>query len=170
MRLLLILLILATPLSSQAEVEITHFKSGLACTKITPTPESPGWICQPTEEILVTDQGVCVFNGNKMPCTWMGFEFDYKGASKGEKLQCVVESSVPVNIGNPKQLVAENARLHPYELPLESESGHFFNPQYIGFSVARKGSETHVDKGSCKSNGRVVFEYRFNIRYPAVDE
>jgi len=170
MRLLLFLLALVISLPSHAAVEITNFKSGLACTKAKQTETGTGWICQPTEEVLVTDQGVCVFNGSETPCTWIGFEFDYKGAQKGTKLHCVSQTSEPVDRGNPELLIAKDADSQSYELELAPGSGHFFNPQYFGFTTRPKGSEFLVNTGNCKSDGRIVFAYKFKIRFATVTE
>jgi hypothetical protein len=170
MRPLLILLALAISLPSRAAVEVANFRSGLACTETSLTKAGSGWICQPTEDVLITDQGVCVFNGAEEPCTWIGFEFDYKGAKKGNKLQCVSETSAPVDAGNPGQLIAKGTDTQPYELELTSESGHFFNPQYFVFGVRSRGRETLINTGRCMSDGQVVFEYRFNIRFPVMLE
>lgn len=166
MRLFLLLLALVIPRQSHAEVEITNFRSGLACTNTRLTSDAAGWICQPTEDVLMTDQGVCIFDGVKHPCTWIGFEFDYKGARKGTKLQCVSETSAPVDEGNPERLLAKDVSSQPFELDLDSDSGHFFNPQYFVFGVRPEGGHTLVNKGYCKSNGRTIFEYRFNILFP----
>ena len=165
---LLVLFALPIPLPSQAAVEVSNFRSGLACAGARTSEEGAGWICQSTEEVLVTDQGTCVFNGTRKPCTWIGFEFDYKGAERGTKLQCVSETSAPVDAGNPGQLVAKDTSSQPYELELEPGSGHFFNPQYFVFGVRSKGRETLVNTGHCKSDGRIVFEFKFNIRFPTV--
>jgi hypothetical protein len=170
MRPLLFILALAISLPSQAAVEITNFRSGLACTKTKLTEDGSGWICQPTENVLITDQGVCVFSGTEQPCTWIGFEFDYKGAQNGTKLECVSVTSVPVDEGNPEQLIAKNTDSQPYELELKPESGHFFNPQFFAFTTRPKGKETLTNMGNCKSDGHIVFEYRFNIRFPTVAE
>ena len=169
MRPLLILAALLLPLPSQAAVEITHFKSGLACTKTTLTQGGDGWICQPTQDVLVTDQGVCVFNGENNPCTWTGFEFDYTGAKKGEKLQCVSRTSAPVNSGNPVELIAEDVTSQSYELELDGGSGHVFNPQYYVFALHPKSEAALIEDGHCTSDGKVVFEYRFHVRFPSRD-
>jgi hypothetical protein len=60
---LLVLAILAS--SSSRAVEITNFKSGLACTHTRMTKDQVAWICQPTIDVLLTDQGICVFNGGR---------------------------------------------------------------------------------------------------------
>lgn len=170
MRLLLILFTLAISLPSQAAVEISNFRSGLACTETRLSHNSDGWICQPTEDVLVTDQGVCIFNGAKKPCTWIGFEFDYKGASNNTTLHCTSETSAPVSSGNPNELIAADAKSQSYELALKPGAGHFFNPQYFVYHISRKGNEALIDTGRCMVENRVIFEYKFNIRFPTAAE
>ncbi len=165
---LLVLAILASQ-PSQA-VDITNFRSGLACTNTRLTDDGTGWICQPTEDVLVTDQGTCVFNGAQEKCTWVGFEFDYSNAIEGEKLQCVSEASLPMEIGNPRERIAVDATSHDYELELGSKTGHFFNPQYFIFAARKPGNSTIVEQERCSSAGKVLFEYKFNIRYPIVPD
>ena len=169
MRLLIALLLVLVSWPSSA-IDISNFKSGLACTHTKLTDEGSGWICQPTEDVLVTDQGSCVFNGVTKPCTWIGFEFDYKNAKKDTKLQCVVESSEPTDHGNPGELISNDATSQNYELPLDGESGHFFNPQYFIFNVRSKSNALLVNKGSCKEDGIIVFEFKFNMHFPIVGE
>ncbi len=165
---LLALLACAAALPARAEREISNFRSGLACTGTKVTEDGAGWICHETEDIFVTDQGVCVFNGKERPCTWIGFEFDYRGADKGTKLECISGTTVPVDAGNPNELIATEATSQPYELALEAGSGHFYNPQYFTFNVRPKGQETFVNTGSCKAAGKVLFEYRFKLHFPAM--
>lgn len=165
MRLVIALLIACVSQQSLA-VEISNFRSGLACTSTKLTEGGSGWICQPTEEVLITDQGTCVYNSQAKPCTWIGFEFDYKSNSKGTKLHCTVETSAPTNPGNPTKVLSEGVTSHSYEIKLGGESGHFFNPQYYIFTVRQKDDALVVNSGSCKSEGVVVFEYKFNLHFP----
>jgi len=164
------MLVLALSMPAAAAVEITNFRSGLACTETRLSTDSAGWICHATEDVLVTDQGVCVFNGTELPCTWIGYQFDYVGASKSEKLQCESETSAPASAGNPKQLIARDANSHSYEITLDSTSGHVFNPQYFAFAVRPDGKEVLVNTGRCKSGNRIVFEYRFKLRFPTASD
>jgi hypothetical protein len=165
--LLVIALLLSCP--SHA-VQITKFKSGLACTHIKLTADGPGWICQPTVDVLMTDQGSCVFNGAEKRCTWVGFEFDYSKAKKGEKLQCVGETSFPTENGNPSKLIASGATSENYTIDLEPGSGHFFNPQYFVFTGRAPESSVLVATTRCKAEGNVVFEYTFKVHYPTVPQ
>jgi hypothetical protein len=163
---LLVLAILAS--SSSRAVEITNFKSGLACTHTSMTKDQVAWVCQPTIDVLLTDQGICVFNGIEKPCTWVGFEFDYSNAGKDQKLQCVSETSLPVDQGNPTKLIASGSKSESYEIELKSGSGHFFNPQYFVFTGRSAGDSVLISKGRCSESGRSVLEYVFNVHYPIV--
>jgi hypothetical protein len=163
--LLLIGLLLSYP--SHA-LQITNFKSGLACTHIQLTTDGTGWICQPAVDVLVTDQGNCVFNGAEKRCTWVGFEFDYRNADKGEKLKCIGQTSLPTENGNPNSLIASNATSQSYTIELEPGSGHFFNPQYFVFAGREPESSVLVATTRCSSNGKTVFEYTFKVHYPTV--
>lgn len=55
---LLVLAILASQ-PSQA-VDITNFRSGLACTHTKLTDDGAGWICQPTEDVLASTGSMCI--------------------------------------------------------------------------------------------------------------
>jgi hypothetical protein len=157
MRLCLLIIALVVSFPSSA-IDISNFRSGLEC--------DAGWICQPTEDVLVTDQGTCVFNGAERPCTWVGFEFDYAGAAKGTKLQCTDDTSLPVDRGNPEGLVAQNATSETFELELPAEQGHFFNPQYFIFATRPAAEANMISTMRCSLNGKVLFEFTFNVHFP----
>jgi hypothetical protein len=167
---MLILLAAAVPADA---VEISNHRAGLACMNSQlPGRSEAGWICQPTSEILVTDHGICVYNGEKKRCTWLGFEFDYSGASEGETLHCVSESSLPVDSGNPKGIVAEDITSESYEIPLQAGSGHVFNPQYFIFTARRLGADDAIleQRTRCGAGGETLFEHTFKVVFPLVPE
>lgn len=147
-------------------VEITNFRSGLACTNGALEEGAAGWICQPTEDILMTDQGQCIYNDETIRCTWFGFEFDYKSNTDETNLRCESETSIPTDSGNPEGILERGATSHRYELKLEGRNGHFFNPQYFGFQVRPADASVIVVNGSCRSDDADIFRYRFNLRFP----
>ncbi len=159
-----LLLVLAQPTWA---VEISNFRSGLACTNSGSKTAKSGWICQPTEDVLVTDQGSCVYDGKTQSCTWVGFEFDYANAGADAKLQCLQESSAPTAFGNPEEVISQSVRSQDFEIPLKGDSGHFFNPQYFIFMTTQGGRSDLVVRGTCRSGSTVVFRYRFNVRFPS---
>jgi hypothetical protein len=146
-------------------VEVLNFKSGLACMG-SPTSKDDGWVCHETQDVLVTDQGRCVYDGETLPCTWIGFEFDYEGAGTGTRLQCTEETSEPTSSGNPDKELATHASSQQFELPLEGASGHYFNPMYWIFAT-RPGADDITVSYTCQGNGAVLFQAKFNVHFPA---
>lgn len=158
-------MLLAHPASA---VEITNFRSGLACTNSAINGDTTGWICQPTEDIPITDQGRCVYADKEILCTWFGFEFDYRSRAGETKLLCKSETSIPTDSGNPKEVLEQDATSHQYQLDLKGGSGRFYNPQYFGFQVRPANDSLIVVNGSCQYDGAEVFQYRFNLRFPTM--
>ncbi|MGH8108497.1 MAG: hypothetical protein ACREO1_07255 [Arenimonas sp.] len=168
MRILIIifLLFISTPSSA---IEITNFKSGLACTNSKLTKDGTGWICQPTIEVLVTDQGRCVYNGKTNFCTWVGYEFDFKAEKELTKIQCNTTFSKPLSLGNPENVTDEEVTSQDYELELKGKSGHFYNPQYFIFDTRPNHNLPLAVATTCKVSDKVVFQYHFNIKFPTLD-
>ncbi|GGA83215.1 hypothetical protein GCM10011521_21930 [Arenimonas soli] len=164
MRLACLLLLLAAAQPCTA-FEISNFKAGLACTNTTLNDQS-GWVCHETREIFVTDQGRCVYNGERRLCTWTGFEFDYRSDQDGVTLQCGTTLSKPATFGNPGEVLEEDTTSHAFELELSGKHGHFFNPMYYVFSLREPGTPPMVDTMTCRFDGEVVFTYTFNVHSP----
>jgi hypothetical protein len=164
MRILVVVwLLLAVPAAAGA-VEIRNFRSGLACTGAA-TTQGDGWVCHDTQEVFVTDQGQCVYAGDTVPCTWIGFEFDYAGAGLDTRLQCTAETSEPTTSGNPGKEVARHRVSEDFELPLEGDSGHFFNPMYWIFET-RPGTHDITARYACRSGDATVFTATFHLHFP----
>ena len=155
----------ATP---SGDLSISNFRSGLACTRTAPAEDREGWICQPTELILITDQGDCVYDGRKEMCTWHGFEFDYSASRPGVKLQCVSHADVPADDGSPTGVKARAVTSSSYELELPKKSGHFFNPQYHVFQARPLDNADRVEETECSHDGVVVFKMRFHFHFPTL--
>jgi hypothetical protein len=160
------LLAAALPTASAGDVKISNLRSGLACMQSSPGTGQSGWICQPTELILVTDQGSCVYDRKQEPCTWHGFEFDYSAPKPGVKLQCVANASRPMDSGTPEKVLDRNVSTHRFELELPEASGHFFNPQYYLYTLQTDDRPDPVEETACSYNGTVVFRVRFRFRFP----
>ena len=159
------ILLVATSAPAQA-VEVSNFRSGLACPNTSAGDNKNGWICHVTEDILVTDQGSCRYNGQDRPCTWVGFEFDYRGAKAGDELECVVKQSQPSAFGNPNEELAKNATSQQFSLPLEKGEGHFYNPQYFTFTARLPNATLVINTGRCSFKGKSLFEYTYRLRFP----
>lgn len=147
-------------------VQITNFRSGLACTNSKSAANAKGWICQPTSDVFVTDQGTCVYNGMTEPCTWFGYEFDYSQSKEHSTLQCTSETSRPIDSGNPSGVLAKHVSSQQFELELDGESGHFYSPQYFVFAVTDPDDALLVAAITCRSEGSVLFQARYKVHFP----
>jgi len=65
-------------------VQVSGFRSGRVCTY----GGQPTGVCQPTVEIQVAGKDRCLQPGGERPCTWYGFEMDYRNANPAEPLIC----------------------------------------------------------------------------------
>src|SRR5260221_8716177 len=131
--------------------EITNFRAGEVC--------SDGikllGVCRVTEDIYVTGQSVCVFNGERRPCTWYGFSFDYVNAKPGTEIICKFSSSLNIANGNPQEIISERTRKGDYQIVLDKEKGHFFNPQYFLFGgYVNRASSLNETETVCSINGK----------------
>lgn len=152
-------------LFSQANaLEISNFKSGLTCSD----GEKPTDVCFETEDVYVTGQGNCVWNGKIKPCTWYGFSFDYKKAEPGTELVCKAIYSKNIVGGNPKEVLNNGAMSEEFKIKLNEESGHYFNPQYYLFSgYASSIFDSSVrSEISCSFKEKKVFEYTIKAHFP----
>ena len=103
-------------------VEISNFKSGLACTD----GKTFGWICHETSDIYITGQGKCIYNKQEKPCTWHGFSFDYKEVTEETEITCTIETSKPTNPGNPEEVLGKGLHSSEYTLPVPLGDHTFF--------------------------------------------
>lgn len=163
---ILSLLLAASPAAPPDSVRIDNFRSGLACTRSTLVAGRQGWICQPTELVLVTDQGSCVFDKVEKLCTWVGFEFDYEAPAPRTKIQCEATSSEPGDEGNPEGVRERNTRSTKYELELPDRSGHFFNPQFWVMNLHAANDPDVVYDTVCRYRGEELFRSRLRLRFP----
>jgi hypothetical protein len=147
-------------------VEITGFRSGLACPASPQPSGANGWICHVTEDILLTDQGECLYANEPMRCTWVGFEFDYRGAKQGDKLDCIEETSRPTTHGNPEAEIAKDKTAQPFSIPLEAGSGHLYNPQYFIYETHAPGDAPLQIEVACTIGGKPAIAYTMRIHYP----
>lgn len=154
-------------------VEIQNFRSGLLCDidEESTTGNVPiSWICLETEIIYITGQGQCTYDGRKEKCTWYGYEFDYTNASEEDEITCVSTSSVPVNIGTPKGVDAEDVTVYERSYTLPPGNGHHFNPQYSVAVASLDQPSSHDDETVCSVDGKELYRFRFTITHPALTE
>ena len=160
----LVLFVLST---SARSAEIHNFRAGLACTD----GVSFGWICHETEQIMITGQGSCVYNGEDAPCTWYGFQFEYSGFTEDTVFECTAMSSVPKNIGNPELEEKQNAVSNTYTLDdIEVGEGFYFNPQYRTFGLAEEALSHQYETVECRLDGVKQVEFSREIIFPTLPD
>ena len=169
MRLIPLLFLLLPAIPAQA-LDIRNAKAGLICFNSSPEAKSAGWVCHETQDVHVTGQGRCVYDGQPRQCTWTGFEFDYVAETERTVLNCVSENSRPITHGNPREIIAENTRSNTFELPLEGRQGHFFNPMYYVLSLRAPDDRVLIDTLTCSHEGAVVFRNTFKVHFPTLSE
>jgi len=145
-----------------SSLEISDFRSGLACTD----GKTFGWICHETKKIYITGQGICNWSGEDKPCTWYGFEFNYKNNDPDSFITCESKTSQRVDSGSPQGLIAENVDSEQHSFALEGDSGYSFNPQYTIFTTMEKEQSVIESRTLCKVDGKVVFEFDFKTFFP----
>jgi hypothetical protein len=161
----LTILLTASPLPAafgqSGTVVISNFKFGLVCG----TDQSRR-ICFETKDIPLTNEGLCVYNRQQVPCTWFGYSFDYRLPSREVTLQCEWTSSVPVSEGNPQGMREKDASGGRYEIMLRNDEQHFFNPQYMALPTAFVPRQVQRYTNSCSHMGRKLFEVAYQLRTP----
>lgn len=150
---------------AEEQVVIKNFTRGLICG----ANEAQRRVCFDTEEIQITGEGRCIFNGRPAACTWYGISFDYVLPKDGVKLECIWQSSHPANVGNPKALLQEGVTSGTFELDLKNNEGHYFLPQYLALlehpTYQAPGQILRVTQ-SCSYQGTKLFEFSFNRHLP----
>lgn len=155
---------LSSPSAYASEFEVENFKSGLVCP-FHPNMEG-GWVCFETETVHMTGRSECNYGGEYIPCSWYGFEFEYKNAPKDTQLQCQTVHDTPGNFGNPRGTLSESTRTFEYNIDIKAGDGRFYNPQYSGiYPQSMTGKVTRMDT-RCRYNGREVLSYRMELIYP----
>lgn len=86
-------------------------------------------ICE-ARDVLVRGEDICVWSGQRKPCTWWGYEFDFENADPSVPLVCTWTRSSPGDEGNWEGIRHKDAATGSSETWLETESGHFFGPGY----------------------------------------
>lgn len=161
MKYIFIVLSMMVSLNASA-LEITNFKSGLVCTD----GKTFAWLCHEVDRVYVTGQGSCTYNKKTIPCSWHGFSFDYKNMTKESEISCSVSMTEKMNIGNPEEVQQNEVKEHTYILPVNLGDGFFINPQYVGLPKNNQTSFSNFEKTTCSSEGKTVFEFKFEFIFP----
>ncbi|RLA42735.1 MAG: hypothetical protein DRR42_22910 [Gammaproteobacteria bacterium] len=155
------LLLVIAPYANSAE--ISNFKAGIACTDA----ETFGWICHETVKVFVSGQGTCEYNKQEVPCTWHGFEFEYKDFTKDTVFECTSTSSKAADSGNPEEIVSKNTRTNTYRLDLAEGDGFFFNPQYRVLATPENEPLVVYEHTECFLDGVKQIEFNHEFVFPA---
>lgn len=102
-------------------VTVTGFRSGRVCVE----GGQPSSVCQPSVDIQVTGEESCAQAGGEQPCTWYGFELDYRNADPVEPLICQTSAADGDFLGGVMAKVIESAPPRDKSEP-ESELGKLF--------------------------------------------
>ena len=143
-------------------LDISNFKSGLACTD----GKSFGWVCHTTEDVYITGQGQCNRSGQNKPCTWYGFQFDYINNDDKKPLNCKYEISQKVALGNPMEVANEGRETGSFSFSLKGSEGHFFNPQYYILTTKPEKDSLLSMTTTCSVENKEVFKYKINAHFP----
>lgn len=140
-------------------LEVSGLRSGPVCNagagKVGRAPSDS--IC-PSRSVLMRGKDTCVFDGNEIPCTWWGFEFDYRNAVVGVPLVCVWVRSLPGTEGNYEGVRSSNATTDTIAIHFPADSGHLFHPGFDGIPPQLPPTliPVHVTF-DCSYQGRPVF-------------
>lgn len=141
-------------------LEINNFKAGYACTD----GKTFGSICHQTEDIYLTGQGTCVYNKKAKPCTWFGFEFEYKNYNN-EILVCHYQASDKISQGNPNEVLGVGDKGN-YSFKLDNQKGRFYNPQYMVLSFNSGEPSVVSTTTQCFVDDKLLFEFKHNVHFP----
>ncbi len=142
-------------------LEIENFRFGLVCFD----GDGTARVCRQTDVVPVTGEGRCVYSGTPRPCTWFGYEFDYRGGAKGAQLHCIQRTSEPVQVGDPRG-TGDTGSVQRYSLDLDGGDGHFSNPQYLLYQPKPAGAPALQVEVQCSAGGVEKFRYRYQARFP----
>jgi hypothetical protein len=62
---------------------------------------------------------------------WHGYILKYESYGKDINLECQGFHNVPVNRGNPNEIIEENSQYFEYVIPLKGKESIFISPQYL---------------------------------------
>ena len=148
---------------------IENFKSGLLCPNPSSgevDPKHHRHTCFETEYIVITGQGQCPLGQDELPCTWYGFEFDYKNAQPDQNLYCTVKTEYTETFGKQKKIANKPEKAHEYVLKLNASDTHLFYPQYTLFNPSSETTISEIQSTTCSDGSREVINYTQTLIYP----
>jgi hypothetical protein len=92
-----------------------------------------GDICE-ENQIPVRGKGSCMYAGERVSCTWYGFEFDYESKDPDQPITCTLTRLVPTDLGNVDEVVARRVTTSTFELEMGAgATGRHRHPMYTVF-------------------------------------
>jgi len=101
-----------------AAVWVSGFRSGPVCL----TGGQPSSVCQTAVDIQITGEENCALSGGNQPCTWFGFEMDYRNANPMEPLICQSSANEEDFLGG---IVSQVIKAAPDSTGSDSDLGNF---------------------------------------------
>lgn len=112
-------------------LEVTGFRSGPVCgAGAGEVGRAPSDSICPSRSVLMRGKDTCVYDGAEVPCTWWGFEFDYRHAVPNLPMVCIWERSVPSDEGNYAGVRSRNISVDTIAIHFPADSGHLFHPGF----------------------------------------
>ena len=134
----------------KAKLSLSGIRSGELCAEIDGTDN----VCSIGASITVQGRDSCTGTAaNEYPCTRYGYRYDYSGATPGTKIECTATRHD-----------GYNRRQKSYSVPVDTESGSVFQPQWIPYNRVDKRlllSEVH----ECTYLGEPLATIEYIIRY-----
>ena len=150
---------------------ITNFASGPVCRDPALVDERrdegrppSDHICSGTD-VAIRGQDGCIWSGEQRPCTWYGWEFDYEHADPDVPIVCVWTRSRPADQGNWEGVQSRGLATDTVEIPLPSESGHFFSPGYDLYQAVTFPWGIVRVEYDCTYEGMPAFQASFRLIY-----
>jgi hypothetical protein len=139
----------------KSNMTLSGVRSGELCTDIDGTDN----VCNTGTRFTVEGSDSCVgTDGKRHPCTRYGYRYDYANATPGTQIECTATRRDPFN-----------RQQKTYTLPIETESGSVFQPEWITYGrVDRRTMLTEVHE--CTYLGKPLATIEYIISYePSTD-
>jgi len=158
-----VVLVPACPSFGQAAFVVKKFERGPLCR----VGDAKFRVCANAEEVQITGDSECTYDGKVERCTWYGFSFEYEPRVVETRLSCSWSSSEGARPGNPVGASANVVNEGQYELVLRPGTTRFINPQYavLPRSAELVARSMKFDQ-RCTHRGQTVFEFSLNLHFP----
>jgi len=115
---------------------------------------------------VISGEGTCVWAGEKKPCTWFGFQFDYKIAQDETAVECEWETSRTTTSGDIEEVLETNTTSGSYTIELEASKGHYIHYQYHLYKRLPAGQNLVTTTTDCSVGGTRAFNMTHHFIFP----